>query len=294
MVYSKKQCLISLMKSNCMNDSLRKIYTLSNSSSHLNIMPSGKNFLPVTSLFLLTIFFSASIVSAQTHQVFMKQGNIFYQQFENLEALISYKKALEILPGNFECQTKVIRAYNDVGEDLSSKDSEPYYEKAVQQAEELQKKFPEKAESYYWLAVSYGNLALLRGSKEKVKLSGFVEKNIQKAIALNPNYADAYVVLGIYYKEVAGLNSFLKTFARIFFGDLPEGTYDDALRAFRRAIALRTTQPVYTYFLLGHTYEEMDQPYKAKEAYKQAALLSSADHRDHATKEQVRRRLRSL
>ena len=148
-------------------------------------------------LLLLLLATSPQITDAQTSQELMQQGDIFYQQFDNLEALTSYKKALEITPGNFECQAKVIRAYNDVGEDLSSEESEPYYEQAVQQAEELQKKFPVKAESYYWMAVSYGNLALLRGSKEKVKLSGFVVKNIQKAIVLNPDYADAYVVLGI-------------------------------------------------------------------------------------------------
>ncbi|MCW5204176.1 hypothetical protein VU12_14710 [Desulfobulbus sp. US4] len=243
--------------------------------------------------FFLVAFFPV-ITDAQTSQELIKQGDIFYHQFENLEALTSYKKALEITPGNFECQTKVIRAYNDVGEDLSSEKSEPYYEHAVRQAEELQVKFPEKAESYYWLAVSCGNLALLRGSKEKVKLSSFVEKNIQKAIRMNPDYADAYVVLGIYYKEVAGLNSFLKAFARLFFGDLPEGTYDDAVRSFRRAIALRTTRPVYTSFLLGHTYESLDKPEKAKEAYNQTARLPSTDHRDHVMKERARRRLLSL
>ncbi len=242
----------------------------------------------------LFIILSGISVSAQTGMNLVHQGDIFYRQFDNLEALTSYKKALEITPGNFECQTKVIRAYNDVGEDLSSEKSEPYYEHAVRQAEELQKKFPEKAESYYWLAVSYGNLALLRGSKEKVKLSGFVEKNIQKAITMNPDYADAYVVLGIYYKEVAGLNSFLKAFAHIFFGDLPEGTYDDAVRSFRRAIALRTTRPVYTSFLLGHTYESLNKPEKAKEAYNQTARLPGTDHRDHVMKERARRRLQSL
>ncbi|MCI5123044.1 MAG: hypothetical protein D3925_00845, partial [Candidatus Electrothrix sp. AR5] len=123
---------------------------------------------------LLLVFLTGTSGFSQPSQALIKKGNISYQRFDNLEALTSYKKALEIIPGNFECQTKVIRAYNDVGEDLSSEESEPYYEQAVQQAEELQKKFPDKAESYYWLAVSYGNLALLRGSKEKVKLSGFV------------------------------------------------------------------------------------------------------------------------
>ena len=111
---------------------------------------------------------------------------------------------------------------------------------------------------------------------------------------MNPDYADAYAVLGIYYKEVASLNSFLKAFARLFFGDLPEGTYDDALKAFQRAIALKTTRLVYTYFLIGDTYEYMDEPEKAKQAYLKAVGFPNTDHRDHAVKERARKRLQSL
>ncbi len=244
-------------------------------------------------LFLL-ITFSGVPAFAQKSATHIKQGDIFYQQFDNVSALDSYKRAQEMQPNDFVCLSNIVRAYNDSGEDLSSEESEQYYEQAVQQAEELQQMFPERAESYYQLAVSYGNLALLRGSKEKVKLSGSVEKNIQKALAMDPDYADAYVVLGIYYKEVASLNGFLKAFARLFFGDLPEGTYEDALKAFQRAITLKTTRLVYTYFLIGHTYEEMDEPEKAKQAYLKAARFPNTDHRDHAVKERVRKRLRSL
>jgi tetratricopeptide (TPR) repeat protein len=247
----------------------------------------------VSCLFLL-LTLTALPVSAQTSATHIKQGDIFYRQFDNVSALDSYRKALETQPNNFACQSKIVRAYNDIGEDLSSDESEQYYEQAVQYAEKLQQMFPNNPESYYQLAVSYGNLALLRGSKEKVKLSGSVEKNIQKALAMNPNYADAYVVLGIYYKEVASLNGFLKTFARLFFGDLPEGTFEDALKAFHRAISLKTTRLVYTYFLIGHTYEEMDEPEKAKQAYLQAVGFPNTDHRDHAVKERVRKRLGSL
>ena len=224
----------------------------------------------------------------------MQRGDIFYAQFNNTEALSSYEKALKIKPNDFECRTKVIRAYNDVGEDLSSKKSEPYYEQAVRQAEKLQQMFPDKAESYYWLAVSYGNLALLRGSKEKVKLSGFVEKNIQKAIAMNPDYANAYVVLGIYYEEVAGLNSFLKTFARLFFGELPDGTYEDAVRSFRKAITLKTSRLIYTYFHLGRTYEQMNKSESAKNIYLKALQFPATDHRDHIVMQQIKERLQAL
>jgi tetratricopeptide (TPR) repeat protein len=244
-------------------------------------------------LFLLLILTTLP-ATAQTSAIHIKQGDIFYRQFDNVSALDSYKRALETQPNDFDCLSKIVRAYNDIGEDLSSDESEQYYEQAVQQAEKLQQMFPNRAESYYLLAVSYGNLALLRGSKEKVKLSGSVEKDIQKALAMNPDYADAYVVLGIYYKEVASLSGFLKTFARLFFGELPEGTFEDALKAFNKAIALKTTRLVYTYFLIGHTYEEMDEPEKAKQAYLKAVDFPNTDHRDHAVKERIRNKLRSL
>lgn len=256
--------------------------------------PKSKGKLHCLACLLLLLTFTAMPVSAQTSETHIKQGDIFYQQFDNVNALASYKRALETQPGDFECLSKIVRAYNDIGEDLSSKESEQYYEQAVQYAEKLQQMFPDKAESYYQLAVSYGNLALLRGSKEKVKLSGFVEKNVRKAIAMNPNYADAYVVLGIYYKEVASLNGFLKAFARVFFGDLPEGTYEDALKAFNKAITLKTSRPLYTYFLIGHTYESMDEPEKAKQAYLEATRLPDTDHRDHTVRERVRNRLQDV
>lgn len=244
--------------------------------------------------FLLIIMYSLGGSAAQTGQQFIRQGDAFYHQFDNLNALSYYKKALEIQPDDFDCLIKIIRAYNDIGEDISSENSEPYYEQAVQQAEKLQRIFPEKAESYYWLAVSYGNLALLRGSKEKVKLSEKVEKNIQKALAINPNYADAYVVLGIYYKEVAGLNSFLKAFARLFFGNLPEGTYEDAVRSFRKAITLKTSRAIYTYFHLGRTYEQMNEFGQAKNIYLKALNFPETDHRDHIVIRRMKERLQSL
>ncbi|MCI5224662.1 MAG: hypothetical protein D3924_18830 [Candidatus Electrothrix sp. AR4] len=244
--------------------------------------------------FLLTIFFSSPSVGTQKSQVFMQLADEAYQKFDNFNALAYAKKAYKIEPKNFESLAKMVRAYNDIGEDLNSKESEGYFEQAVRGAEQLFEQFPDKAETYYLLAVSYGNLALLKGGKEKVKLSGYIEKNARKAIELKPDYADAYVVLGIYYKEVASLNSFLKAFARFFLGELPDGSYDDAVKTLQRAIELQTTNPVYTYFHLGYTYEQMEEFEKAKASYQHALQLPLIDHQDPAVKRQIHSRMRKL
>ncbi|MCI5143884.1 MAG: hypothetical protein D3909_19610, partial [Candidatus Electrothrix sp. ATG1] len=88
----------------------------------------------MTCLFLL-ITLTALPAAAQTSELHIKQGDIFYQQFDNVSALASYKKAFETQPNNFDCLSNIVRAYNDIGEDLSSDESEQYYEQAVHYAE---------------------------------------------------------------------------------------------------------------------------------------------------------------
>jgi tetratricopeptide (TPR) repeat protein len=245
-------------------------------------------------LTLLLILFSSESIFSQTSQLFIQQGDKAYQRFDNLNALLHYEKAYRLKPEKFEYLIRMIRAGNDIGEDLHSKESERYFEQAVRYAEQMLKRYPKRAETYYWLAVSYGNLALLKGGKEKVKLSGHVQRNAQKAIDINPMYADAYAVLGVYYKEVASLNGFLKVFARVFLGELPDGTYQDAIKNFQRAIKLQTTNPVYVYSQLARTYELMGASEKAERYYQNALRLPSIVHQDDAIKKEIRTRLLRL
>jgi tetratricopeptide (TPR) repeat protein len=188
---------------------------------------------------------------------------------------------------------KLIRAYNDVGEDLDSKESEPYYEKAVQFAEVLLEKFPEKSGTYFYLSVSYGNMALFAGGKKKVKLSRKVKENAEKAIELDPQHAESYVVLGIYYREVANLNRLLKAFAKVFFGGLPGGTNEDAERSFLKALELKPKY-INAHFQLAKTYEKMKEKDKAITTYEKVLELPVRDHQDNALKTKAEKRLNKL
>ncbi len=238
---------------------------------------------------------SISTVPAQADEFadLIKQGDEYYAKFDNKNALASYEKAYAINPSSYEALMKVTRAYIDLGEDLDNKESEGLYLQAVDHAELMVKKEPEKAEPYFYAAAAYGKLALFRGGKEKVKLSGFVEKNVKKAIELDPQYEKPYTTLGIYYREVANLNWFLKAFANTFFGGELKGTNEDAEKFLLKAIKMDPTR-IYPRFALAKTYKIMRKKDKEIEQLEKVLELPVTDHEDPKKKDEARKRLEKL
>jgi tetratricopeptide (TPR) repeat protein len=230
---------------------------------------------------------------ANDFNTFIKKGDEYYKQFENEKALHEYEKAYNISPDNFESLMKLTRAYNDVGEDLDSKDSEKYFINAVKYAEILQEKYPKKTEAYYYLAVSYGNLALFRGGKKKVELSKKVEENIKKSIELDPKFSNSYLVLGIYYREIANLNWFLKLFAKTFFGELPEGSNKDSEKMLLKSLELNPTN-IYTHNELAKTYIEISRTKEAIKYLHKIIELPLVDHQDKRIKSEAKSTLEKL
>lgn len=261
-------------------------------------------------LWILTTFSNAIIIGyftpllAEDYTTLVEKGDKYYEQFDNMKALEEYKKAYELSPDSFEALMKLTRAYNDVGEDIKGirfrqedkvipDKAGEYFEKATQYVELLNKKFPDKAESYFFLAVTYGNLAIFKGGKEKVRLARDVEKNAKKTIEIDPEFAPAYIVLGVYYRRVADLNWFLKQFAKTVFGGLPNGSNEDSEKMLLKAIEL-DPQIIYAYYELVKTYEAMKKKDKAKEHLKKILELPITDHQDEAIKKEAEREMERL
>ena len=244
---------------------------------------------------IIFLLFTMLIVPAHADELddLLKQGDDHYANFENDKALASYEKAYAINPCSYETLVKVTRAYIDLGEDLDNKESEGLYLQAVDHAELLVKKEPEKAEPYFFAAAAYGKLALFRGGKAKVKLSGFVEKNAKKAIELDPQYEKPVTTLGIFYREVANLNWFLKAFANTFFGGKLKGTNEQAEELLLKAIELNPAR-IYPRFALAETYKFMRQKDKEIEQLEKVVELPIGDHEDQNKKDQAEKRLAKL
>jgi tetratricopeptide (TPR) repeat protein len=246
-------------------------------------------FIVIVSPFIVIV----SPVSAQNYNPFVAKGDAYYENFENIKAIQNYEKAYSISPDSYEVLMRLARTCNDIGEDLNSKSSKEYYVKAVSYAKSLRKKYPDKAESYYYLAVSYGNLAIFKGGRKKVKLSKEIEKNAKKSIELNPEFYGPYIVLGMYYREVANANWFLKSFAKGFLGGLPDGTNRDSERMLLKAIEL-DPRNIYARHELAKTYRKMGRKDEAIKYLKKVIELPRYDHQDLQIKAEAKVMLNKL
>ena len=250
----------------------------------------------ILAILISSLFFTELIAYSSELDSIIEKGDKYYNDFSNLGALKEYTKAYGLDPENFEVLMKITRAYNDVGEDYKeqgSVEAEGYFIKAFEHSEIMKELFPQRGETYFFMAATRGNLALFKGGKEKVKLGRDVEKHARKAIELKPDYGEPHVALGVYYREVANLNWFLKKFAKAFFGGLPDGTNEDSLNMLLKAEEL-LPENVYVQFELGKTYKEIGNKEKMKEHFDKALKLPNTDHRDRYFKIHIKNKLDSM
>lgn len=238
------------------------------------------------------------------HENFLKKGDEFHKKFDNKNAVLQYEKAYHLAPGNYEVLLKLTSACNDLGEEyveLSRRNKESnyreeakkYIDKALRYAELFHKKFPDSAEVYSYLALSYGNLAMFRGSKEKIKLAHLVKDNAEKAIEMDPNNFIAHVILGIYNREVGNLNFFERLFANTFFGDVPDGSFEESIKMFNKALKI-IPNSIVPAFQLSRTYRYMGEEEKEKELLKKVLTYKIRNFRDKFAIDKAKRRLEQL
>lgn len=222
-------------------------------------------------------------------------GDAAFEVLDNAGASRLFEEARAAAgdPTPFGLLARLSRTRNDYGMDLVAEgreeDGERELEIALAYALELTERHPDRAESWFLLAAGYGNMALFKGGREKVRIGRAVEEYCLKAIALDPDFAPPYAVLGIFYREIAELNWVQRTLARTLFGGLPDGSYERSEELLRRAVALDPAMPL-GYFELGRTLYRSGRREDARPWLEQAITLepvSTLDVRNAAEARQL-------
>jgi tetratricopeptide (TPR) repeat protein len=188
---------------------------------------------------------------------------------------------------------KMTRAYIDVGQEATTGRRESFFVKGLRFADTLRIRYPDSSQAYFLTAVAAGNLCRVRKGTRKVALVRIVERNVSKAIKLDPDFAPAYVVLGLYYREIAIANPLLKILARLLLGGIPKGTLKDSEQAFQQALALSPNN-IFALLEIARTDLLMGKKGEAIKHLKQSQNFNPSWYMDGKLKQESERLLKTL
>jgi tetratricopeptide (TPR) repeat protein len=153
------------------------------------------------------------------------------------EALQEYLSILKLDPANNEATRNISLLYSKIGNrEKESDNKKAYFKVASQYATNALKQNPSDAESNFCMAVALGRMALISSPKEKVAASRDIKKYAELALSFNPTHAGAWHVLGKWNYEVANLNFAERAAADYLFGGIPDGSLDEAVKDYIKAI----------------------------------------------------------
>jgi tetratricopeptide (TPR) repeat protein len=249
-------------------------------------------------LFIIIFFITNTvIISSHSFEELLARGDSLYSNSELQSALDNYEQAYIIDSSDYYLLLKLTRTCNDLGEYYYELRDEKSAEKVVYHgvdcAEMFASLYPDSAKVYAFLAWSYGNQALFEGGNEKIKLAHKIKENAEKSIKIDSTNYLPYLILGIFNRQIGALNWFERLFANTFFGDLPEGSFDESEKMMLKALELQPGIVIAT-FHLSLTYKEMDEEEKEIAMLIKVIELPDVNFRDKFAKRKSKARLADL
>gem|GEM_PF-1507540 len=232
-------------------------------------------------LFPIILLLGANVGKSDGYRTFLALGDQYYARFDNMRAYEEYVRAHALAPVEFETLVRMVRIHNDIGRLMLRRNdsAEVWYEKAVEYAELLLDRYPDRAESHFWVALAQGSLVPFRSVSEKLDIGKFVIRHAQRAIELDSTFAPPYVLLGILYREAARLKWYERFVANVVFGGSLPGTIEDSRRVLERAVALDSTD-IFARVELARTHRFLGNQETARELFRNAMALTPRSERE--------------
>jgi FimV-like protein len=234
----------------------------------------------VLSIVWVAQLFASAPDSSRVDQL-IAQGNMYSEKtFENQKALDSYHAALTLEPNNYEVLWRISRSLVDLGEHLPSGTDEEkakqleMYEKSGEFANKALAVNANGAMAYTRRAIANGRIALFKGVWESLDLVKQVRADCEKSIALDPNDAAAYYVLGRTHLKVCEKPRIVRWPLGLGWANL-----DDAVKNCEKAIALRPSFIMY-HLDCARAYVEQDEYEKARTHLNAIPSLATMDEDD--------------
>lgn len=224
----------------------------------------------------------------------IKKGDVYYARLQPDEALRFYLPAEKLEPNNASLLVRIARQYRHLMTDATKREDKlrlggiavDYSRRAVALA-------PNDPEAQLAIAISYGKVLPLQGSREQAENSRAIKAAAEKVIELDPRNDFGWHVLGRWYFNMANVGTVKRALAQVAYGKLPGASNDEALRCFEKAIELNPTRLMH-YVELGCTYAEMGRAVEARKFISKGLAMAETEKDDPETKSKGRAVLEKL
>jgi tetratricopeptide (TPR) repeat protein len=242
----------------------------------------------------LTLFFLSVSVGFADPVALLKQGDAYDAEYQAQKALECFLQVEQVTPANAALKVKIARQYVFRMRDLPSKAQQIESAKtALRYAEEAVKLAPKSSDAHLSIAICLGKLTPLLGNKEMIEASQRIKTSAEKAAALDPKSDLAWHLLGRWHQGVAGIGGVTRALASVVYGSMPEGSNEEAIRCFKKALELSPRRLIH-HVELGRTYAQAGEKELARKFLKTGLAMPNRDFDDPETKERGRIALSEL
>jgi len=242
----------------------------------------------------LTLAFASTGAGAESAEELIEQGDVFYAKLQAAEALKFYLPAEKLDPNNVRLLVRIAREYRHLMSDATNASEKLQLGiTAVDYAQRAVALSPDNPGAQLAVAISYGKMLPLEGTKQRIANSCLIKVAVDKVIALDPTNDLAWHVLGRWYLALAEVSTVKRIVAQVAYGKLPPAKYEDAVRCFEKAIALNPNRLMH-YVELGRTYSQMGRDEDARKFITKGLGMAETEKDDPETKNLGRQILKKL
>jgi tetratricopeptide (TPR) repeat protein len=250
-------------------------------------------FRPVPCILVLLLG-AAALYGDEAADVLIAKGDAFYIKLQATEALKFYLPAEKLEPNNVRLLVRISREYRHLMSDsVKSEQKLNLGSTALDYAKRAVTLEPNNPDAQLALAISYGKLQPLEGSRQRFEACRIIKNAADKVIQLDPTNDLGWHVLGRWHMAVADVSAFERSLAQMAYGKLPDSTYDQAARCFERAIELNPNRLMH-YIELGRAYAHMGRTDDARNCIVKGLAMRETEKDDPETKRQGQELLAQL
>jgi tetratricopeptide (TPR) repeat protein len=145
----------------------------------------------------LALALASTGTGAESARELIQEGDVFYAKLQAAEALKFYLPAEKLEPNNVRLLVRIAREYRHLMSDATNAtEKRQLGNTAVDYAQRAVALAPNDPETQLAVAISYGKMLPIEGTKQQITNSRLIKIAAEKAIALDPNNDLASHVFG--------------------------------------------------------------------------------------------------